>query len=51
VSSGVVHDCFSVEHISEGTGKLPEDRNVMPKHVGAYLLTYLLHVAESFLRS
>jgi hypothetical protein len=26
---------------------LPEDGNVMPKHVGAYLL----HAAESFLRS
>src|SRR5215471_1787438 len=32
-------------------GTLPEDGSVMPKHVGAYLLTYLLHGAESFLRS
>src|SRR5215471_12577338 len=34
-----------------GLGTLPEDVNVISKHVGAYLLTYLLHGAESFLRS
>jgi hypothetical protein len=28
-------DCSSIEHLSEGIGTLPEDGNVMPKHVGA----------------
>jgi hypothetical protein len=28
-------DCSSIEHLSEGTRTLPEDGNVMPKHVGA----------------
>jgi hypothetical protein len=28
-------DCSSIEHLSEGTGTLLEDGNIMPKHVGA----------------
>jgi hypothetical protein len=27
-------DCSSIEHLSEALGMLPEDGNVMPKHVG-----------------
>jgi hypothetical protein len=27
-------DCSSIEHLSEGLGTLPEDGNIMPKHVG-----------------
>jgi hypothetical protein len=28
-------DCSSIDHLAEGTGTLPEDGNVMLKHVGA----------------
>jgi hypothetical protein len=31
-------DCSSIEHLSEGTKKLPEDGNVMPKHLEATIL-------------
>jgi hypothetical protein len=36
-------DCSSIEHLSEGKkalGTLPEDDNVMPKHVGGTIHDY-----------
>src|SRR5215510_1868836 len=33
-------DSSSVEHLSEGTRTLPENGNVMPKHVGATIHNY-----------
>jgi hypothetical protein len=41
VSSDVVRgDLRSIEHLSEGLGTLPEDANVISKHVGA---TYIIN--------